>query len=301
MEGEVPTHRHAGAVSSRRLLATIALNFAITAAEVVGGVLSGSLSLLSDATHNFADGFSVIVTFLALRLAKRKNSLRHTFGLKRAEILAAAFNAAVLLAITIYLFEGAVRRLVHPVAVDGRVMTAVALLALVTNAAATLLLRAGAAHSLNVRSAYLHLLADAVASLGVVLGGLAITHWRASWVDPVLTVLIGFYVLRAGFGILSEAVHVLMEGAPPGLDLQALRDAVEALPEVEDLHHLHVWTVGERDVHLDAHINVQDMRVSEGDALRRAIETLLRASFGINHPTIQLECAQCRDVGLIKP
>ncbi len=297
---ETDTHHRTPAVSTRRLMAAIALNFAITAAEVAGGILSGSLSLLSDATHNFADGFSVIVTYLALRLAKRGNSPRHTFGLKRAEILAAALNAAVLLAITAWLFVGAGRRLLHPAAVDGGVMTVVALIALAANVAATLLLRADSAHSLNVRSAYLHLLADAVASLGVVLGGLAISAWRAYWVDPVLTILIGLYVLRAGWGILAEAVHVLMEGAPPGVDLEALRDAVEALPEVVDLHHLHVWSVGEDDVHLDVHLNVRNMRVSEGDALRETIGTMLRATFGINHPTIQLECGQCRDVGLIK-
>lgn len=299
--GETHTHQHAGAVSSRRLLATIALNFAITVAEAAGGILSGSLSLLSDATHNFADGISVILTYLALRLARRGNSPRHTFGLKRAEILAAALNAGVLLAITFYLFYGATRRLLHPAVIDAGVMTIVALIAVVANVAGTLLLRADSAHSLNVRSAYLHLLADVIASVGVVLGGLAIALWRAYWLDPVLTMLIGLYVLHAGFGILTQAVHVLMEGAPPGLDLEALRGAVEALPDVLDLHHLHVWSVGENDVHLDVHLNVRDMRVSEGDELRQTVETMLRATFGINHPTIQLECNQCRDVGLIKP
>jgi cobalt-zinc-cadmium efflux system protein len=106
-------------------------------------------------------------------------------------------------------------------------------------------------------------------------------------------------VLRESLRILTGAIHVLMEGAPPGIDLQALRDAVEALPEVDDIHHLHVWTVGENDVHLEAHLNVRNMRISEGDELRRAIEAMLRASFGINHTTIQLECGQCREVGLI--
>jgi cobalt-zinc-cadmium efflux system protein len=159
---ETHTHPHAPAASTGRLMATIALNVAITVAELAGGILSGSLSLLSDAVHNLADGISVTLTYLARRLARREKSLRHTFGLDRAEILPAALNAAVLLAITFYLFYGAIRRLLHPAAIDGGVMTIVALIAVLANVAATLLLRADSAHSLNVRSVYLHLLGDVI-------------------------------------------------------------------------------------------------------------------------------------------
>lgn len=294
-------HRHTAPVSTGRLAATAGLNFAITAAEVVGGLLSGSLSLLSDALHNFADGLSVALAYLAVRLARRRKSLSHTFGFKRAEILAAAVNAAALAAITAYLFYGAIRRLLAPAAVDGGIMTAVGLIALVTNATGTLLLRADSGHSLNVRSAYLHLLSDSVSSAGVALAGLAISRWRAVWLDPVLTLLIGLYVLREAYGILAETVHVLLEGTPPGLDLQALREAVESVPGVVDVHHVHVWSVGEHDVHLDAHLNVRDMSLREADALRRNVEAVLRASFEINHPTIQLECGPCSGIGLIAP
>jgi len=294
------THGPEADVSVRRLMITMALNFAITIAEIAGGLLSGSLSLISDALHNFSDGIAIIITYLAIRLKRSEKSLRHTFGLKRAEILAAVINAAVLLAISLYLFYEAARRLLHPAPIQGGLMVGVALVGLVANVAGTVLLRRDATHSLNVRSAYLHLLSDAASSVGVVLGGLAVVVWRVFWVDPVLTILIGLYVLRESFGILTQAIHILMEGAPQGIDLQVLRDAVEALPEVDDIHHLHVWTVGENDIHLEAHLNVRNMSISEGDALRGAIEAILRTSFGISHTTIQLECGRCEAVGLIK-
>jgi cobalt-zinc-cadmium efflux system protein len=276
------------------------LNFAITVVEIVGGLWSGSLSLLSDALHNLSDGLSIVLTWGAIRLTERRNSARHTYGLKRAEIVAAFINAAVLLAITLFLFQHAALRLFHPEPVDGGLMTVVALFGLAANVVGTLLLRRGSEHSMNLRSAYLHLLSDAASSAAVVVGGLAILRWQAYWVDPVLTILIGVYVLRESMRLLAQALHVLMEGAPPGLDLDALRRAVEALPDVENLHHLHVWTVGEQDVHLSAHVNVRDMRISDGDGLRRAIEELLSRSFGVTHATIQLECGQCGGVGLIR-
>lgn len=293
-------HNQAPQVSGGRLLATMSLNFVITIAEIVGGIVSGSLSLISDALHNFSDGIAVVITYFAVRLKQRKSSTRHTFGLKRAEILAAIINSAVLLTISVYLFYEAGRRLFQPPEVQGGVMAAVALMGLTANVVGTLLLRRDAAYSLNVRSAYLHLLTDAASSVGVVLGGLAVLLWRAYWVDPILTLLIGLWVLKESFGILSQAIHILMEGAPPGIDLNEVRDAVEALPGVDDIHHIHLWTVGENDVHLDAHLNVRNMLISEGDALRHSIETMLHSSFGINHITIQLECGQCPDVGLIK-
>ena len=297
-----PPHGFEGksTASGGRLIGTMLLNLAITLVELVGGVWSGSLSLLSDALHNLSDGVAVALTFLAIRLARREKSLRHTYGMKRVEILVAFLNAAVLLGITLFLFQQAIGRFLHPNVVDGGLMTAVALVGLVANLAGTLLLHRDAAHSLNVRSAYLHLLSNAAASVAVVLGGLAIYFWHAFWVDPVLTLLIGLFVLRESIRLLAETVHVLMEGSPPGLDLTALQAEIEALPDVADLHHLHVWTVGDNDVHLDAHVNVRDMAVSEGDQLRGRIEQMLQRSFGIGHTTIQLECGQCRGTGLIR-
>ena len=284
----------------RRLTAAMVLNLAIALVEVAGGLVAGSLSLVSDALHNVSDGAGLLISLIARRLAGRRNSLHHTFGLKRAEILAAVVNAAALLFVSLYLFYEAAAHLVHPAPVRAGFMVGVGLVGLVANLGGTLLLHRDSAGSLNVRSSYLHLLGDAASSLAVVAGGVAIAAWNAYWLDPLLTVAIGLYVLLESYRVLMQAIHVLMEGTPPGLDLHALRSAVEALPGVENMHHIHVWAVGENDLHLVAHRGVEDVMVSETHGLRGGVEALLRSTFGIGHVTVQLECGHCPDTGLIK-
>ncbi len=293
-------HHHHAPVTGWRLLVTMLLNFAITIAEIIGGIMSGSLSLISDALHNFSDGLSIIISYAALRLAGQPFSQRHTFGLKRVEILAAVINATVLVMISLYLFYEAVLRWIHPEPVHGQLMTIAALVGLIANVAGVLLLKKDSSGSLNIKSAYLHLLSDAVSSVGVILGGLAIYLWQVYWLDPLLTILIGFYIIRESVHILREALHVLMEGAPPHLSLNEVKTTIETLDGIENIHHVHVWTVGENDVHLEAHVNIVDMPVSETAGMRRTITAILHDQFGIEHATLQFECNQCPDVGLIR-
>ncbi|RMG68214.1 MAG: cation transporter [Calditrichaeota bacterium] len=282
-----------------RLIITMVLNLVITATELVGGLLAGSLSLISDALHNLSDGISVLITFIAIRLKSREHSYRHTFGLKRAEIFAAVINAVVLIGITGYLLYESIARLIHSSPVEGGLMSMVAGVGLVANVIGTWLLHRDAASSLNIRSSYLHLFSDALSSLAVLLGGLAIYFWQAYFLDPLLTLVIGLYILYQSYQVLGQAVHVLMEGAPPDIDLEEIRRAVESIPEVRDMHHLHIWTVGENDVHLEAHVNVCDMRVSETQPILTEIEKRLLERFNIRHVTIQFECDQCPEIGLI--
>jgi cobalt-zinc-cadmium efflux system protein len=283
----------------RRLLLTMGLNFLITVTEIIGGLLSGSLALISDALHNFSDGISVIISYLALRLKQYQHSRRHTFGLKRAEIFAAVFNSVVLIIITIFLFYKAAGRMLHPEPIAGKLMTLVASIGLVANIAGTLLLRRDARHSLNIKSAYLHLLSDVISSIAVILGGLAIIFLKIHWIDPLLTILIGFYILKETYSILTDALHVLMEGAPPTIQLEKLQQVVEDFPQVRNLHHVHLWTVGENDIHLEAHLDVEDMLVSESDRLRERIEQRLQQEFKIGHITLQFECTACKNTDLI--
>lgn len=293
------TQNHTKPATLTRLLLTMTLNFMITIAEIIGGIVSGSLSLISDALHNFSDGISVIISYLAIKLKEREHSYRHTFGLKRAEIFAAVINSAVLVGISTYLFYEAIQRLLNPQPIQGALMTGVAFIGLVANIIGTLLLRKDAHQSMNIRSAYLHLLSDAVSSVGVILGGLAIFFWDIYWTDPVLTILIGLYIIRESYQILSQAIHILMEGAPQDLSFEEVQQAVEALPEVQDIHHVHVWTVGENDIHFEAHVNVEDMPVSASNRLGMEIEKILKNRFGIDHVTLQFECDQCPEVGLV--
>jgi cobalt-zinc-cadmium efflux system protein len=293
-------HDHLIKSTGRRLFITMVLNFVITVAEIVGGIISGSLALISDALHNFSDGISVIVSYIALKLKDRDHSFRHTFGLKRAEIFAAVINAAVLIGISVYLFYESVLRLLQPSEVHGSIMIAIASVGLVANVLGVLLLKRDSHHSMNIRSSYLHLLGDALSSVSVIVGGILIYFWKIYWVDPVLTILIGLYILKQSFHLLSESVHVLMEGAPENISIEEIRDVIENLTGVDDIHHVHLWTVGENDVHLEGHINIQDMKVSEADVLRQKIEKLLREKFEISHTTLQFECNQCPEEGLVR-
>jgi len=282
-----------------RLIITMLLNFVITIVQIIGGLLSGSLALISDALHNFSDGVSIIISYIALKLKEKSNSQRHTFGLKRAEILAAVINASVLIVIYIFLFYEAFNRLFEPHEIEAGTMTVVALIGLIANIIGTLLLKRDAKTSMNIRSSYIHLLSDSISSVAVIFGGLAIAVWDAMWIDPLLTVLIGIYIIKASYDILGEAIHVLMEGAPADLSLNEIKIAVEEFPEVDDIHHIHIWTVGDNDIHLEAHVNVNDMKISESDKLRTKIEQLLERKFGIHHITLQFECNQCLEDGLL--
>ncbi|GBD87502.1 cadmium, cobalt and zinc/H(+)-K(+) antiporter [bacterium BMS3Abin03] len=290
-------HKHNSA--GGRLLITMILNFIISITEVIGGVLSGSLSLISDALHNFSDGISIIISYFAIKLKGKDNSFKHTFGFKRAEILAAVINSSVLVVICFFLFYEAVSRFQNPEPIKGMLMTGVAAIGLTANIIGTLLLKRDAKHSINIRSSYLHLLSDAVSSVAVIIGGLAILFWNVYWLDPLLTILIGLYILKKSFQILMQAVHVLMEGTPPGISIEEIQSEVEKIEAVENIHHVHIWMVGENDVHLEAHINVPDMMISKSNSLRNEIENLLKTKFDIRHITLQFECNQCKDVGLI--
>ncbi len=293
-------HNHQTDIPALRLLITMILNFGITLAELIGGLIAGSLSLISDALHNFSDGIAIIISYIALKLKKKSVTAKHTFGLKRAEIFAAVLNSGVLLVITLYLFYHAILRLVTPAAIKGGLMMVVAGIGLVANVIGTWLLASLAHESLNLKSAYLHLLSDAVSSVAVLLGGVAIYYWNIYWVDPVLTILIGLYILKESYQILLQSVHILMEGAPTHLSIEEIKQAVESLPEVNNFHHIHLWMVGENDVHIEGHVDVQDMLLSESSHLLHKIENLLKSKFDIKHITLQFECNHCSNVNTIE-
>ncbi len=292
-------HQTVESRSAGRLFFTMMLNFLITAAEVVGGLLSGSLSLISDALHNFSDGIALIISYIAIRLNRRPKSPRYTFGMKRAEIFAAIINAGTLIVICFYLFKESYLRLLHPEPVQGRLMVIVALIGLTANLIGTLLLRSGAKESMNIRASYLHLLSDAVSSVAVVVGGLFILFFDIYWVDPVLTILIALYVLKESVHIVKEAVNMMMMAAPEGVALEEIQKTLEALPGVSNIHHVHIWQLNDRDVHFEAHVEVPDMLVSESNELLKQAEHILHDKFDINHVTLQFECGQCKIAELV--
>ncbi|MCO6040669.1 cation diffusion facilitator family transporter [Thermococcus alcaliphilus] len=279
------------------MLFSFVLNITITLAEVIGGILSGSLALLSDSLHNFSDSMSILASYLAIKIGERERNEKYTFGYKRAEILVAFVNSAVLVGVALFLLVEAYKRFKNPEPINGPLMLGVALIGLLANLISVLLLHEHAHESMNVRSAYLHLLSDTLSSVAVVVGGIAIIKWNILWIDPLITVLISLYILREGYEILRESVEVLME-ASPNLNFEEIKREIESIPGVKNAHHFHAWRVGEKEIHFECHVEVNDMPLSEAQKLIDDIAERLK-SFGITHVTIQLEAGRCGDKNTI--
>ncbi|MDD2731415.1 MAG: cation diffusion facilitator family transporter [Candidatus Portnoybacteria bacterium] len=284
-----------------RLIISAGLNFATTVAQIIGGIFSGSLSLISDALHNLSDTVALVISFFAVRLAMRKNTEAQTFGYKRAEILAALFNACALVMVSIFLFKEAFSRFFHPHPVNSLLMLFVAAVGLAANIISVFLLKAHAHEDLNVRAAYVHLFSDFLSSIAVIIGACVIFVFRAYWIDPALTILIAIYVLKEGYRIIEESIHILMQHVPRGINLREIQARIECIDGIKDIHHAHLWAVTERDIHFEAHINLsRDMAVSETCLLAKQVEEALKKHFTITHVTLQIEFNSCKGVSLIK-
>jgi cobalt-zinc-cadmium efflux system protein len=292
-------HQRPGSMPERNLFIIMLLNFLITIVEVVGGIYSGSLSLLSDAMHNFSDGVAIIVSYGAIQLSKRPRTLKYTFGLKRVEILAAIINASTLFIISFFLIKEAVGRFSNPMPITGSLMLAVAAVSLVANLAGTLLLKRGSAGNLNIRGAYLHLATDAISSAAVIVGAACIMAFNIGWIDPALTILIALYILRETYAIVKESVDVIMMSSPPAIDMNDLQQVIEGIPGVRNVHHVHVWRLNDTDIHFEAHIEVDDISISQTAAMQQQIDKTLREAKGITHTTLQFECGVCGTKGLL--
>ena len=293
------SHNHQEAVSEKNLFITMMLNFLITIVEIVGGLFSGSLSLLSDAAHNFSDGIAIIVSYTAIRLSKRPRTLKYTFGLKRAELLAAIINASTLIIISFFLIREAIKRFSDGNTIAGPLMLAVATIGLIANVVGTLLLRKGSQDNINIRAAYFHLLSDAVSSFAVIIGAIFIMVFQIYWIDPLLTILISLYILKETYEILKESVDVVMMSTPLDIDIGDVQRTLEAIPGVKNIHHVHLWKMNDTDTHFEAHIDVDDVPVSRTADIRVAIEHRLHDAYNINHTTLQFECDSCSTKNLV--
>ena len=293
-------HSHAPTRSSlRSLTIALVLNAAYTLVEVIAAILAGSLSLLADAGHNLSDVVALAVAAGAVLLARRPATPNRSFGFKRAEILAALFNAVTLIVIALVVFVGAARRFADPPDVPGGWLIVVASIGLVVNAigAAAVFRRGG--EDINLRAAYIHLVGDALGSIAVIVTGVVIvtTGWR--YADPVMGVLIGIYLVASSYGVLRESVLVLLESTPPGLDAEEIGLALAGQPGVVEVHDLHVWQITSGFPSLSAH-----MLVREGDdchGIRRASEQMLAERFEITHTTLQVDHDQVDALLTIAP
>ncbi|MFY8189232.1 MAG: cation diffusion facilitator family transporter [Flavobacterium sp.] len=281
-------HKHV--VKSSNLIFSIILNAVITIAQVFGGILSGSLALISDALHNFSDVLSLIFSLVAHKLSRRKASVNQTFGFKRAELIAAFINAATLIIVAFILIYHAILKLKDPEIIDSDLVIWMALLGIVVNGFSVLLLKKDATHNLNMKSAYLHLLTDMMASVAVLTGGLLMKYYEIFWVDSILTLLIAVYLIVVGTDLFLKSTKMLMLFTPDFIDLKELIREVHQIKGVRKLHHIHVWHLNEEELHLEAHLDCEeDLSLSQFNDVLHEIEELLYAKFSINHVNIQPE------------
>jgi cobalt-zinc-cadmium efflux system protein len=291
-----PENSHA----EKNLLLSVILNLSVTIAEVIGGLISNSLALLSDALHNLGDTFAIFIAYLANIISKRNHTDKKTFGYKRIEILAALFNAIILVVIIIYLFTEAWHRLYNPEPVKGLIMFVVAVIGFLANLFSILLLKKLSGHSINIKAAYLHLLGDTISSVIVIITAILIYFFNFYWIDPLVTFILGIYLLKETYLIVKESVDILMQATPRGLDLMQVKQTLEILPEIDNIHHVHAWNLNDQDIHFECHVDLKsDIRISETEKIREKMHEILLNKFNINHITIQYEFNCCEDKNMI--
>lgn len=283
-------HHHHHEITGKNLFLTIILNIFITVAQIIGGIVSGSLALLSDALHNFSDVMALIIAWWANKVSSRDNTAEKTFGYKRAEIVAALFNASVLTGTGIYLIVEGVRKFFNPETINSDIVIYLALLGIVFNFASVLLIQKDAHDNLNMKAAYLHMISDVMTSVAVLLGGLGMKYLGAFWLDPLLSIAIALYLIKTSFSLIKETIAILMQFSPKHLHVNDIEACVLTFAEIENLHHVHLWRLNDKEIHLEAHLDFKnDVSLSEATRVVEMIEEELEEHFGITHVTLQAE------------
>jgi cobalt-zinc-cadmium efflux system protein len=285
-------HSHGGEQTSKILRISLVVTFAYIVLLVVAGIRAHSLALLSEAGHNLSDFLALLLSLVAVYLQSRPPSTTKTYGYHRAGVLAALVNALSLVVVSFFIFYEAFRRLQNPQPVHAGVMMSVAAAGVVMNGVIALLLyRSGG--DVNIRSALLHEVGDTLSTAAVIIGGWAILATGQNWIDSALSFGIGALILWSGYGIVRETLNILLEGTPRGLELRRVEDAMRAIDGVNDVHDLHVWSIGSETRALSCHISIADIPPSVSERILRDVKHCLNAEFHISHTTIQFENVAC--------
>ena len=281
----------------KALILALTFNAVFLVAEVVGGIAFRSLALLADAAHMTSDVVALVIALIAQRLLDRPATARHSYGMQRAEVLGAQANAVSLLAVAAWIVYEAIQRIGDPAEVVGGGLLIVAVLGLGVNVGSAWMLARAQGRSLNMHGAYVHMVVDAAGSVGAIAAGVGVIVWEAHWVDPAMSLLIAALVLWSAWGLLRDTAHVLLEGAPNGIDPREVEAAVAAHDDVEAVHHLHLWNLASDVPALSAHVVVkgQDVTLHEAQQTGEALKALLDRRFGIEHATLELECHVCEE------
>lgn len=272
------------------MLWAIGITGTILVLEAVGGIVSGSLALLSDAGHMLTDLAALLISLAAMILAARPASATHTYGFARLEVLAALGNSATFFLVVAAVGWEAIQRLRHPGLPDWKTMGVIALVGLIANALCAWFLHGAGEDDLNVHSAFLHVMGDLFSSVGVLLGAVVIGKTGLAWVDPALSLLIALLIAASSFKLFRKALHILLESAPKGLTPEKINALLTGeIPEIKEVHHVHLWEVGAGEIHLTAHLVVKNQTLSEAKMILEKASGLLKEKMGIHHSTFQLE------------
>lgn len=286
MKGKKHAHHK---VSGRNLGIALLLNTVITIAQAIGGIMAGSLALLSDAAHNLSDVLSLVISYIANRLAKKEATEKQTFGFRRSEILAALINSTTLIIISAIILFEAVKRLISPIPISSDWVIYLAIGGILTNGLSVLFIRSDANENMNMKSVYFHLIGDMFTSIAVLLGGLAMKYLNWFWADSVFSILIAVYLLYMSWGIVRSSLRILMQFTPEEIDLQIIVSEIEKIEGVKNIHHVHVWQINEHDLMFEAHVDMaDDLKVSSFEKLLDRINEVLN-DHNITHSTIQPE------------
>ena len=292
-------HEHISRLKiNRRLIFGIVLNSSFVVIELVTALIIGSLALLSDAGHNFADSFALILALFAALQARKLPTERKTFGFLRTGVLAALLNSTILVLITIYIFYEAYLRILEPPKLPGGIIMIVAGLGLVINSIVAFRFRGQ--KDINIRAAFLHLITDAAVSLGVLMSGFVILTTGVNLIDPLISLFIGAFILYSTYGITREAIDILMEAIPKGIDVDGVIADILREKRIKNVHHMHIWEIGSGVPALSCHIVVDDMNLDEAGKIISDLELKLAEDYGIIHPTIQVETTVCEAGGICK-
>ena len=280
-------HHDTEGMSDGRLVGAVAVNVLLTVAQIVGGAISGSLSLIADALHNLNDAASLALALFARKVGRKPADKLMTFGYGQAEVVAALINLTTLIIVGLYLVYEAVLRFLDPQPVEGWIIVVVAGVALVIDVATALMVRVGAKHSLNIKAAFLHNVSDALASVGVIVAGTLILLFDLYVADLIVTLIIAAYVLYQGFSLLPRTIRLLMHATPDSLDFDRVVEAIRDVEGVRDVHHVHIWNLGEHARALEAHVEPHGSTLSDVADVKTRIRARLAKDFRVKHATLE--------------
>ncbi len=293
-------HHHHHEVTGKNLFWTILLNAGISLAELIGGIIAGSMALISDAIHNFSDVISLIVSYIANRLSQKASNEKQTFGYKRSEIIAAFFNATTLIILAIFVLYEAAQRILHPEPVKSDLVIWLSLGSIAVNGLSVLLIKEDAKANMNMKSAYLHLLGDMMTSIAVLIGGIVMKYFHIYWIDPVFSILIAIYLIYMSWGIFKSSLKIMMQFTPDNIDINQIAKDIGQIEGVKNIHHIHIWQINEHDVMFEAHLDLDtDCRITGFEKIMLKVNGYLKEHYGIEHTILQPEFSIDDDKKLI--